>query len=616
MATLLTARNLEKSFPSNTLFEGVGVHIESGERLGMIGPNGAGKSTLLKIIAGLEEADDGEIVRKKGTVMRYVAQDDDFSGFESPLEAVTGGLESLVADEIDRNTRASIALSKLGFTDHSRSIASLSGGWRKRLSLACALAADPDVVLFDEPTNHLDLEGVLWLERFAAQAKAALVFITHDRRFLENTAQRIIELSDAYPGGTFEAVGNYTEFLRRKEDFLESQRQAESVLANKVRRDTAWLNQGIQGRQTRNKTQVDQAAERRADLKGTRSRNLAPENTTEIDFQATERKTKRLVALHSVGKTMGAKKLFDSLDLILTPGQRIGLLGVNGSGKTTLLRLISGDLEPDTGTIKRATELRTVVFSQHRGTLQPKQTLQEALCPVGDTVEYLGKMIHVTGWAKKFLFRPDQLSTRVELLSGGEQARLLIANLMLEPADVLLMDEPTNDLDIPSLEVLEEAMLEFPGALVLVTHDRFMLERVATELVGLDDMGGARNVADMTQWVNHLKKIDRSEKSGRSGPDKPAGSRVGGPVRPKQPFKKLGYLQQREYDGMENAILAAEERVEQLEAEANDPDTLADHVRSSQAFAALSDAQAEVKSLYERWAELEALKSGNGVSDS
>ena len=612
MATLLTARNLEKSFPSNTLFEGVGVHIESGERLGMIGPNGAGKSTLLKIVAGLEDADSGDIVRKKGVVMRYVPQDDVFSGFDSPLDAVTKGLEPLLDDEVERTTRASIALSKLGFTDFNRDIASLSGGWRKRLSLACAVAAEPDVILFDEPTNHLDLEGVLWLERFVMQARAALVFITHDRRFLENTAQRIIELSAAYPGGTFEATGNYTEFLRRKDDFLESQRQAQSVLANKVRRDTAWLRQGIQGRQTRNKTQVEQASERRSDLKATRNRNLAPEKTTEIDFQATERKTKRLVALHSVGKTMGEKKLFDSLDLVLTPGQRIGLLGVNGSGKTTLLRMISGDLAPDTGTIKRAADLRVVVFSQHRGTLQPKQTLQEALCPVGDTVEYLGRMVHVTGWAKKFLFRPDQLSTRVELLSGGEQARLLIANLMLEPADVLLMDEPTNDLDIPSLEVLEEAMLEFPGALVLVTHDRFMLERVATELVGLDDLGGARTVADMSQWMNHLKKVARSERgdSGKGGSGHGASGRSAAKAK-KAPKKKLGYLQQREYQGMEKTILEAETQVELLETKANDPVTLGDHAKSAEAFKALSAAQEHVKGLYERWAELESLQAGD-----
>ena len=275
--------------------------------------------------------------------------------------------------------------------------------------------------------------------------------------------------------------------------------------------------------------------------------------------------------------------------------------------------MISGDLEPDTGTIKRANDLRVVVFSQHRGTLQPKQTLQEALCPVGDTVDYLGRMVHVTGWAKKFLFRPDQLSTRVELLSGGEQARLLIANLMLEPADVLLMDEPTNDLDIPSLEVLEEAMLEFPGALVLVTHDRFMLERVATELVGLDDLGGARNVADMSQWMNHLKKVGRSERgdSGKAGSGQRA-SGQGAAKAKKAPKKKLGYLQQREYQGMEKAILEAENQVELLETNANDPVTLGDHASSSEAFKALSAAQEHVKALYERWAELESLQAENG----
>ena len=254
MSTLITARDLAKAFPSNQLFDGVGFHIEEGELLGLIGPNGAGKSTLLKILAGLEPPDTGELIHRKGLVMRYVPQDDLFPEEVTPLSVVTDALVDLGTDELERRTKASIALSKLGFADVERPVGSLSGGWRKRLSLACALAAEPELIFLDEPTNHLDMEGVLWLEGFVRQTRAALVFITHDRVFLERSAQRIVELSPAYPGGTFEAKGNYTEFLRRKDHFLETQAQAESVLANKVRRDTAWLRQGIQGRQTRNKT--------------------------------------------------------------------------------------------------------------------------------------------------------------------------------------------------------------------------------------------------------------------------------------------------------------------------------------------------------------------------
>ena len=609
MSTLLTARDLGKAFPSNVLFEGVGFHIEEGERLGLIGPNGAGKSTLLKILAGIESPDTGDLVHRKGLVMRYVPQDDLFPDETSPLSVVMNALSDLITDEVEQRTKASIALSKLGFTDVDRSVRSLSGGWRKRLSLACALSAEPELIFLDEPTNHLDMEGVVWLEGFVKQTRAALVFITHDRVFLERSAQRIIELSPAYPGGTFEAKGNYTEFIRRKDHFLETQAQAESNLANKVRRDTAWLQQGIQGRQTRNKTQVEQASKRRAELKATKGRNTSPKKTAQIDFQATERKTKRLVSLHSVEKTMGEKLLFQSLDLVLTPGQRLGLLGVNGSGKTTLLRLISGDLEPDAGTIKRAADLRTVVFSQHRGSLDPKKTLQEALCPVGDSVDYRGRMVHVTGWARKFLFDPGQLSTRVELLSGGEQARLLIANLMLEPADVLLMDEPTNDLDIPSLEVLEEALIEFPGALVLVTHDRFMLERVTTELIGLDDEEGFKHLPDLNQWFEYLKRSRKKSvkspaaNSGRSGaiPDKQA----------KLGRKKLGYLQQREYDSIEELILQAEETVAILQEKTSNPDALGDHVRSAELFRKLDEAQAGVRKLYERWEQLESMQNGD-----
>ena len=610
MPPLLTARNLSKAYPSNILFEGVSINIEDGERIGLIGPNGSGKTTLLKSLSGMIQPDEGEIVRKRGLRAVYVAQDDRFEVNATPLSVVVAALDEHDDSGMDPATRASITLTKLGFTDLERQVSTLSGGWRKRLSLARALAQDPELLMLDEPTNHLDLEGVLWLERFVKQVQASLLYITHDRRFLENTATRIIELSKAYPGGAFEADGNYTEFVKRKGAFLDAQRAAQTSIASKVRRDTAWLNQGIQGRQTRNKTQVQAAASRRQELQETKDRNQAPSNTASFAFNATDRKTKKLLTLNSVTKAMGDKRLFESLNLTLTPGQRIGLLGINGSGKTTLMRLMSGDLAPDSGTITRADNLETVTFSQHRDTLDQNHTLHEALCPFGEVVHYHGQSVHVSGWARRFLFDVDQLSTPIKNLSGGEQARVLIANLTLLPADILLLDEPTNDLDIPSLEVLEQALMEFPGAIVLVTHDRFLLERISNEYLALDYHSGAKWFASIEQWNAATSSVPSSV----SERTKPAPSSIQAELPPKHlnptRTRKLSYKFQLEYDGMEEAILEAESLLEQIELEAADPTLSADHIKAATVYSKLRDAQARVADLYLRWTELDEMRGG------
>ncbi len=602
---LLTARNLIKAYPANLLFEGIGITVHEGERIGLIGPNGSGKSTLLKILAGILEPDDGEVVRNRGLRAVYVEQDDRFADDATPLSVVQESLDHSDESGMDPATRASITLTKLGFTDLDRSVGTLSGGWRKRLAIAKALAQDPELLMLDEPTNHLDLEGVLWLERFVQQVSCAIVFVTHDRRFLENTATRNIELSKAYPGGSFESNGNYTEFVKRKDAFLEAQQAEQTSIASKVRRDTAWLNQGIQGRQTRNKTQVQAAAARREQLKATSDRNAAPARTASFAFHSTNRKTTKLLTLEGVSKSMGDKQLFDSLSLTLTPKQRIGLLGVNGSGKTTLMRLMSGDLLPDSGSIMRADDLQVVTFSQHRETLNQNHTLQEALCPYGESVNYHGHSFHVSGWATRFLFSKDQLSTPIKNLSGGEQARVLIANLSLLPADVLLLDEPTNDLDIPSLEVLEQSLMEFTGSIVLVTHDRFLLERISTEYLALNNEGDAKWFASIEQWQKASKAAatQATTKAPSSTSEKIAQSTT-------KPSTKLSYKYQLEFDGMEDAILEAETRVEELEAEAADPALVADHQRATEVYSKLKDAQAHVAQLYARWSELEAMQSG------
>jgi ATP-binding cassette subfamily F protein uup len=369
------------------------------------------------------------------------------------------------------------------------------------------------------------------------------------------------------------------------------------------------MKQGIQGRQTRNKSQVDAAADRRGDLKDLANRNAAPKQTTTIDFQANERKTKRLLAAHNLDKSLGGKRLFEGLSLELGPGDRLGLLGPNGSGKTTLLRLLTGQMEPDAGTVKPAAELRIVNFTQHREALNPTQKLREALCPVGDTVDYRGKPLHVASWAKKFLFDPAKFNTAVGDLSGGEQARILIANLMLQPADLLVLDEPTNDLDIPSLEVLEQALTEFPGAILLVTHDRFMLERLSTALLALDGQGNAKGFITYSQYLkwNQEQPAKDSTKSSetstsRTHPPKSPSFQPPGPP-------KLTYKLQHELDQMEPTILEAEAKAEALEKQVADPQLMNDRNAYAKACEALSEVQTHIETLYERWAELEAMIS-------
>ncbi len=600
MATLISARGLSKTFTAHTLFRGVSLQISEGERMGIIGPNGAGKSTLLKILAGLETPDDGEITRRRGLRQVYVAQQDEFEPDMSVMSVVEGADETL--DRHDAETRAAIILTRLGFSDFDQSAATLSGGWRKRLAMARALMREPEVLLLDEPTNHLDLEGIEWLEGFVRQSELALVFITHDRRFLENAATRIVELSAAYPDGTLEVKGNYTEFVRRRDEFLDGQAAAEATLANMVRRDTAWLQQGIQARRTRIKTHIEDAADRREELKSIRERNDAPTRTTTIDFQGTERKTRKLIELKDVAKSLGGRCLFAGIDLLLSPGRRVGLVGVNGSGKSTLLKVVGGELAPDQGHVSRVDNLRVVTFTQHRSALNPEHTLHEALCPHGDFVEFAGKAIHVSGWARRFLFATTQLRTFVRHLSGGEQARVMIARLMLEPADVLLLDEPTNDLDIPSLEVLEQSLLEFPGAIVLITHDRFMMERVATEFLALDGAGGARGVASYEQVMAGVGRREPEAPTPRAPAPVPDSDRA----KPSGTGRKLSYKEQRELDGMESAISAAEASVESLRAKTMDPGVLADHQKAAAAFQRLAEAEQLVAGLYSRWAELES----------
>lgn len=600
MAVLLTCHEIGKAYGAHTLFEKLSLSIHEGDRLGVIGPNGSGKSTLMEILAGVKEPDSGAVSLRQGTRLGYVPQVSAFDPEKTAEEMVRESIAALPLEEGERAARVAITLGKAGFDDASVKTGSLSGGWEKRLAIAAELIKEPDLLLLDEPTNHLDLEGILWLEKLLAGARLACLVISHDRYFLENAARCMAEISHLYPDGILYVEGNYTRFLEKKEEFLEAQARYREALANRVRRELEWLRRGPKARTTKSRARSDAAESLIQELAETRARTDTP--AAAIDFTASQRKTKHLLVARNLEKQMGGRTLFRGLNLLLSPGRRIGLVGPNGSGKTTLLNVLMGEWGPDAGRIERADLLRVVYFEQRREQIAPEISLRRALCPEGDSVIYRGRPIHVAGWAKRFLFRAEQLEMPVGNLSGGERARVFIARLMLQPADVLLLDEPTNDLDIPTLETLEESLLDFPGALVLVTHDRYMLDRVSTVVLGLDGEGGAEWYADYSQW----EQAQTERRRGARPADGRMVARTEPPAERPARRKKLSYLDQIEWDQMEERILEAEAELETHRRELEDPAVASNAARVHEVYGQLQAVQKRVDELYARWAELEA----------
>ncbi len=482
MPPLINVRSISKAFGADPLFQNVSFTVSEGDRVGLIGPNGSGKSTLLRILAGTEDTDDGEIAVRKRIHLSYVEQESAFRAGDTVRSVVDAALKKSAVPQSERGTRFAETLGRSGFVDLDAEASALSGGWQKRLAIVEALVQGPDILLLDEPTNHLDLAGIEWLEEVLEQGAFACVIISHDRYFLENVASEMAELSRVYPDGLLRVKGRYSTFLEKKEEFLHAQSKRQEALENLVHSEIEWLRRGAKARTRKSKARIDKAGELMEELADLNIRTRS--SFAQIDFSASDRKTKRLVELRGVSYEIGGCRLFQNLNFIISAGLRVGLVGPNGSGKTTLLRLLRGEIAATEGEIRRAEKLRIVYFDQRRE-LDPNVTLRRALAPEGDSVIYQDRVVHVASWAAKFLFKGEQLNQPVDRLSGGERARVLIAQLMLQPADVLLLDEPTNDLDIPTLEILEESLLEFRGSLVLVTHDRYMLDRVSTVVLGL-----------------------------------------------------------------------------------------------------------------------------------
>ena len=507
---ILNAQNISKSYGATPLFRNVAFTISEGDRIGLIGPNGSGKSTLLQILSGTIDPDSGEVALRKRVRLSFVHQESQFAGGQTVRSVIAAALERSGVPPDEWQARLAETLGRAGLEELDAPTESLSGGWRKRLAIAEALVQQPDILLLDEPTNHLDLAAIEWLEELLQSASFASVVVSHDRYFLENVATTMAELNRAYPDGLLRVTGNYSRLLEEKEAFLQAQAKHQDALENRVHREIEWLRRGPKARTSKSKARIDKANQLIGELADLNARTRTA--SAAIDFSATDRKTRRLIELQGLSFEIGGRTLFHDLDFILTPGTRVGLVGPNGSGKTTLLRLLSRELSPTAGEIRTADALQIVYFDQNR-MLDPDVTLRRALAPDSDSVVYQDRVIHVASWAARFLFTGEQLNQPVGRLSGGERARVLLAKLMLQPADVLLLDEPTNDLDIPTLEVLEESLLEFRGALVLVTHDRYLLDRVSTTVLGLDGSGSVGQFADYSQWEQWLEERQRVSKA-------------------------------------------------------------------------------------------------------
>jgi ABC transport system ATP-binding/permease protein len=595
---IINAQGITKSFGASPLFQDISFSVSESDRIGLIGPNGSGKSTLLRILAGSVRPDDGELAVRKRLRFSFVEQDSTFESGHTVRSVVENSLESAAVPASERGARSAETLGRAGFQDLEATAASLSGGWQKRLAIVEALVQSPDVLLLDEPTNHLDLPGIEWLEGLLAAAAFACVVVSHDRYFLENVATEMVELSRVYPNGLLRVRGNYSTFLEKKEEFLHAQAKRQESLENLVHNEIEWLRRGAKARTRKSKARIDKASELMGELADLNVRTQTA--TAQIDFSASDRKTKRLIELEGVGYQMGDRALFSKLNFVVSAGLRVGLVGPNGSGKTTLLRLLRGELTPTSGEIRRADRLRIVYFDQSRE-LDANVTLRRALAPDGDSVIYQDRVIHVASWAARFLFTSEQLNQPVERLSGGERARVLIAQLMLQPADVLLLDEPTNDLDIPTLEILEESLLEFRGSLVLVTHDRYMLDRVSSIVLGLDGQGGAESFADYSQW--ELWQAERKPVTKASGR---LSSRIAVTTEASaRAKKKLSYMDERDYATIEPRIAAAEQVLLAKRAQLEDPEIASDGPRLVAAHAEMEAAEKDLEALYFRWSELE-----------
>ncbi len=598
MSPLIGIHDISKSFGAKILFENIRFGIEAGERIGLIGPNGAGKSTLLKILAGKIKPDTGSLSYQRGLKIGFLEQVIVYQDDSTVQETILEGLTHLhkTTEDWEREALAQKYMAKLSLNPEAK-MSTLSGGWKKRVALAREWVKQPDLLLLDEPTNHLDVESVLWIEDFLAHAPFATLTVTHDRLFLQRISNRILELDRRNPGGLLSIQGSYADYLEIKEQHLNAQQQREAILKNTLRRETEWLRRGPKARTTKQQARIDRAYELQEEVD--QLKNLQTTRQAEIEFEKSSL-PKKLLEAKGISKSYGEKSLFSNLNLKLSPGIRVGLLGANGAGKSTLIRVLLKEETPDTGEIHHSEKLKTVYFEQNRESLDLRVSLAKTVCPHGDCVEYRGEPVHVKGYLDRFLFSASQMDLPVGQLSGGEQSRILIARLMLRPANLLVLDEPTNDLDLATLNILQDCLTEFEGAILLVTHDRYFLDQVANRIVAFPPLQQASSgelgiFSDLSQWEAWFEEKSKPLPKDRKEPTRAESSST---------KKRLSYQEQREFDGLEARIEESEKKLLDLQQACDLPENISHAQRLTELAHQMNALQEEIDRLYRRWDEL------------
>ncbi|WP_213296834.1 ATP-binding cassette domain-containing protein [Paraburkholderia sacchari] len=638
--SLYTITGAQLAFGHVALLDHADFSLEAGERVGLIGRNGAGKSSLLKIVADLARPDDGLVTRQQDLSTVYVPQEPDFDADATVFDTVASGLAGVRAllDEFDGvahrlaetpegaehdallarmnalqssldhadawnwRTRVSTTLAQIGLEGDAR-VGALSGGMQKRVALARALVVQPDVLLLDEPTNHLDFDGIRWLEELLVAQRSSLLFITHDRAFLDRVATRIVELDR---GKLLSYPGNFSQYQERKAQQLEVERVENEKFDKLLAQEEVWIRKGVEARRTRSVGRIARLVQ----MRNERAERRNVQGNVKLDVAQGEKSGKLVAELTDVVKRYGDRTIVDSFTGTVMRGDKIGFIGPNGAGKTTLLKLILGELKPDAGTVRVGTNLQVAYFDQMRAQLDLEKSLADTISPGSDWVEINGAKKHVMSYLGDFLFAPERARSPVKSLSGGERNRLLLARLFARPANVLVLDEPTNDLDIPTLELLEELLTDYDGTVLLVSHDRAFLDNVVTSVIASEGEGRWREyVGGFSDWQTQSARAQeiaeaRAPKEAAPAAAAPKESAAG---RNAQRTVKLSFKEQRELEELPKRIEALEAEQKEIGAKIEDGSIFAkdaqEGARLTERYAAIDE---ELLVALERWEELES----------
>ena len=591
-APLLTLDQIALTFGATPLLTSADLIVREGERIGLVGRNGSGKSSFLKIAAGLIEADGGERFIHPGSTVRYLPQEPDLAGFDSVIDYVRAGLAPG-----DDAYRADYLLDHLGVGGDADP-SNLSGGEARRAALARTLAPEPDILLLDEPTNHLDLPAIEWLESELASRRGALVLISHDRRFLENLTRQTVWIDR---GATRRLDKGFAHFEAWRDEVFEAEALERHKLARQVAREEDWMRYGVTARRKRNVRRVGELADLKSQLKNWRG----PQGGAALTVSEADRSGKQVIEAKGVSKAFGERSIVSDLSLKVARGDRIALVGPNGAGKTTLIKLLTGELEPDDGSVRLGTQLEIASLDQRRAALKPDWTVTEAIAPGGgERITVGGTVKHVAAYMKDFLFAPEQARTPVHALSGGERARLMLARALALPSNLLVLDEPTNDLDLETLDLLEELIADYAGTVLLVSHDRDFIDRTATATIVFEREGEWRVYAGgYADMVAQRGAGVSARTSIKPEPAKPSATKT---AKPRQRSAKLSFKDKHALETLPGEIEKIEARITAVETQLADPTLF---TSDSARFAALSEElsalQADKDAKEEQWLDLE-----------